>query len=601
MAAAKILAAACFIAGVAVPSLADVFYTRDVVPAGWSKGAAAPAHAKVEFTLALRQRNLDILDKWFWEVSEPTHRNYQDYKSIDELRDLTSPTDSELAKVWEWLHSAGIHHPSTTHFGDSLDVVTSVKHAEKLFNTKMHVYTHKETGAKIVRQWGDYGMPDEIAPFVDIVTGLSTFPIPHLTVRRPNAANDYGVVPQTIDALYQISKESRAALAATGIKTSQGVIEFQGQSFSPDDLANFATGTNIKIAPLNASTIIGPNDPSGPQVEATLDIQMVAAVNTEATNWFWLEQGQGWLYQFVQHFAATKDVPQVSSISYGWWEGDQCTITQECQTLGINSQEYTERVNTELKKIALRGVSILASSGDSGANGRTDSDCSVQHLRAAFPSSSPYITSVGATELTKTSPLSNPPPICASAGLDCVETGYEQAVSFAISNFASGGGFSDIAPQPDYQKAAVTKYLKSNVKLPSLGYFNASGRGAPDVAAIGHNLIINDGGQVQPVGGTSASSPIFASVIALLNVASIEKTGKPLGFLNPFLYKMAADEPSTFHDVTEGDNKCTESGCGASCQGYEAYAGWDPVTGLGTPNFEKMLAYVKAGRHLKAE
>ena len=64
-------------------------------------------------------------------------------------------------------------------------------------------------------------------------------------------------------------------------------------------------------------------DPTDPQTEAELDIQMVAGVNTGATNWFWLEKGQGWLYQFVQHFAVTEDVPQVSSISYGWWESDQ--------------------------------------------------------------------------------------------------------------------------------------------------------------------------------------------------------------------------------------------------------------------------------------
>ncbi len=135
----------------AVPSMADVFYTRSTVPAGWTKGASAPQSAKVEFSLALRQRNLDILDKWFWEVSDPLHHNYQDYKTIDEIRDLTSPTSEELSKVWEWLHSAGIHHPSTTNFGDSLDVVTSVKHAEQLFGTKMYVYTHGESGAKIVR------------------------------------------------------------------------------------------------------------------------------------------------------------------------------------------------------------------------------------------------------------------------------------------------------------------------------------------------------------------------------------------------------------------------------------------------------------------
>jgi len=131
------------------------------------------------------------------------------------------------------------------------------------------------------------------------------------------------------------------------------------------------------------------------------------------------------------------------------------------------------------------------------------------------------------------------------------------------------------------------------VPLPPNSYFNTSGRGMPDVAAVGHNVLIVQSGQAEPVGGTSASSPIFASIVALLNIASMEKSGKPLGFLNPFLYKMQADDPTTFHDITVGDNKCTEDGCASTCEGFVCTKGWDPVTGLGTPNFENMLAYVK--------
>jgi len=137
--------------------------------------------------------------------------------------------------------------------------------------------------------------------------------------------------------------------------------------------------------------------------------------------------------------------------------------------------------------------------------------------------------------------------------------------------------------------------------MPPASYFNASGRAIPDVAAIGHNLLIVLKGDDKPVDGTSASAPIFAAIVSMLNVASINATGKPLGFLNPFLYKMAVDEPAAFHDITVGDNICTAYGCASTCKGYEAAAGWDPVTGLGTPNFERMLAYVQAGRHLKAE
>ena len=56
---------------------------------------------------------------------------------------------------------------------------------------------------------------------------------------------------------------------------------------------------------------------------------------------------------------------------------------------------------------------------------------------------------------------------------------------------------------------------------------------------------------------------------------------------------MHASTPDTFTDITKGDNKCTEAGCASTCQGYSATKGWDAVTGLGTPNYTNMLAYIQ--------
>jgi len=578
-----------------------VLYNRQAAPSEWTKLERASPESPIEFTLALKQRNLDILDKWFWEVSDPRHKNYQDFKTIDEIRDLVSPAPEEAHKVQAWLKGAGVHLRGVKDHGDAMDVLTKVKHAEQLFNTEFYVFQHAKTGAKIVRQFGEYSIPMTMKPLIDMVTGVSAFPIPHLAVQRENASNDYGVIPATLDSLYSISSSHRALLKKAAVQTSQAVIEFEDQDFAPSDLAAFGQGLNLNIAPVPANQIIGPNDPTNPGVESTLDIEMVAGVNLGASNWFWLEGGNGWLYTFAVHFFGTASVPQVNSISYGWWEGDQCNSQiggTECQQLGVDTTGYVQRVNTEFQKIGLRGISLISASGDSGANGRTDPDCSIPHLRPSFPASSPYITAVGATELTNTQNMATQPSLCTSSGYQCVSTGSEQAVSYAISNFASGGGFSDIAAMPSYQVDAVNAYLNSGVALPAAGYFNQSGRAFPDVAAVGHNLLIVQGGAPQPVGGTSASAPIFAAVISMLNVAQIEKTGKPLGFLNPFLYQMYAKNPNTFNDITIGDNKCTEQGCSDSCQGYLCAKGWDPVTGLGTPNYEAMLAYIQSGAHM---
>ena len=101
------------------------------------------------------------------------------------------------------------------------------------------------------------------------------------------------------------------------------------------------------------------------------------------------------------------------------------------------------------------------------------------------------------------------------------------------------------------------------------GDYDSAGRAYPDVAAIGQNVEIMLEGQATAVSGTSASSPIFASIIALLNDQLIAKGKSPLGFLNPFLYSTGA---SAFTDITSGSNP----GCGTN--GFPAVKGWDPVS-----------------------
>lgn len=91
-----------------------------------------------------------------------------------------------------------------------------------------------------------------------------------------------------------------------------------------------------------------------------------------------------------------------------------------------------------------------------------------------------------------------------------------------------------------------------------------------DVSAQGEGFQVVIGGQVSSVGGTSASSPTFAGIIALLNDYKLAQDGSTLGFLNPLLYA----NPSAFNDITGGSNPgCEENG-------FDAVAGWDPVTGM---------------------
>ncbi|CDO75036.1 hypothetical protein BN946_scf184640.g11 [Trametes cinnabarina] len=155
--------------------------------------------------------------------------------------------------------------------------------------------------------------------------------------------------------------------------------------------------------------------------------------------------------------------------------------------------------------------------------------------------------------------------------------GPEIAVGF------SSGGFSNYFTRPSYQDTAVKSYLTA-LGDTYAGLYNASGRGFPDVAAQGVNFEIIVDGQELPVSGTSCSSPTFASVVALLNDRRAAKGKPPLGFLNPFLY--SAKGRAALNDVTTGSNP------GCNTTGFAAGTGWDPVTGLGTPDFAKLLAAV---------
>ena len=135
---------------------------------------------------------------------------------------------------------------------------------------------------------------------------------------------------------------------------------------------------------------------------------------------------------------------------------------------------------------------------------------------------------------------------------------------------ATGGGVSIHFPLPTYQTKAG---------VPAQPQTKFVGRGVPDVAgnadpATGYQIRVN--GQNQVVGGTSAVAPLWAALAALMN----EQLGKKVGFMNPTLYSLGEAD---FHDITSGNND--NAGLGH----YSAKAGWDPCTGLGSPNGVALL------------
>jgi tripeptidyl-peptidase-1 len=179
-----------------------------------------------------------------------------------------------------------------------------------------------------------------------------------------------------------------------------------------------------------------------------------------------------------------------------------------------------------------------------------------------FPATCPYVTAVGATQVSPGKSVLDPESAC------------EQVIY-------SGGGFSNYFSMPSYQESAVSTYLKDYPPAYPSNIWNSTGvsRAYPDISANGANYVVADDGNFTLVYGTSASAPVVGAILTMINDARIAVGKNPIGFINPFIYENAW----AFNDITNGTNP----GCGTL--GFNTSQGWDPVTGLGTPNFPRLL------------
>ncbi len=217
-------------------------------------------------------------------------------------------------------------------------------------------------------------------------------------------------------------------------------------------------------------------------------------------------------------------------------------------------------------------VTLIASSGDDGVAGnRANQSPDKCGYFPQFPASSPYVTAVGGTQ----GPESYLPEVAAQGNTP-------------DGLITSGGGFSTKSPVPIWQSGAVAGYhtlVKDTAIAPFAGF--ATGRGYPDVSLAANNYVIVESGHYSAVSGTSASAPVFAAMVSLVNAGRLAAGKSALGWINPALYTYAHQFAN---DVTVGENNCAgknEYAVLCCSQGFHASKGWDPVTGLGSINFDK--------------
>ncbi|KAJ3718019.1 peptidase S8/S53 domain-containing protein [Lentinula guzmanii] len=562
-------------------------------PRDWEIQSIAPSTHKIELKIGLPQPNFHILEKHLYEVSDPSHTRYGQHLSKEEVEALVAPHPESLELVTDWLVSHGIGKEDMTRSPaqDWITVTVPVGVAEKMLDTTYYVWKHTASGESIVRTTS-YSLPIHLHEHVDVIQPTTTFARlksfkstihrfdkeTGQIVEQSNtpiiSASGISVDPScnttvTVTCLKQLYNATDITPSAT-INNSFGITGYLDQFANFQDLQSFYA-IQVPEAVNSSFTVLsvagGQNNQTLSEAgdEADLDIEFGFGITFPINGTFFTTAGSPPFIPdldtptdtnepyttWLDFILAQDEIPLVITTSYG---DDEQTVPES----------FAKRACAGFAQLGARGVSLTFSSGDGGV-GDGDPDPATQscitndgtnrtEFLPLFPASCPYVTAVGGT-------IHVP----------------EVAVDF------SGGGFSNYFARPAYQDAAVAAFFDNFPNGTFAGLFNPNGRAFPDVAAQADNFQVIIGGETGLIGGTSAASPTFAGFVALLNDARL-KAGLPsLGFLNPLFYSTAI---SGFNDITSGN----APGCGT--EGFNATVGWDPVTGLGTPDVGKLVALV---------
>jgi len=519
-------------------------------PRAWTVSGPAPREMQIELTFAVKQNGLQELHDTLMRVSSPSSPEYGKHLTNEQVNELTAPRAAHIERVWSFLTQHGVEDVrALTPNYDMIGATVSIATAENMLSAKYLTLIHETAGAKIHRAIGGYSLPAEVAAVVDFVT--PTVHIPGVRGPRPsvNTTGLHDNTPKNLRQLYNVGDAVGKAK-----KNKQAVTAFLEQGFADESLKEFWSRFCDGIT-CGKGTVKQVGDATGgsPGIESMLDIESITGVAGNIESEFWGYAGRSpdnkqnepfmkWLTELSS--TSDEDVPKIFSTSYGEDEGSW-------------SYAAAQRLNVEFQKAGARGITLLYAAGDEGAN------CKGRKYVPEGPGSSPYVTAVGGTAPTSGYP----------------SPGSETAIGL------SSGGFSNYWPMPGYQKDAVAKYLSQEGLPPTSRGYNTSGRAYPDISAQATNFIVIAGGTEPGVAGTSCASPTAAGVFSLLNDLRLQNGKSTLGFLNPLIYENAA----AFNDITTGSGE----GCLFS-DGWPAKQGWDAVTGVGTPDYQKLAKVVSA-------
>ncbi|KAJ7931745.1 family S53 protease [Mycena leptocephala] len=501
--------------------------SRSNAPQGFASLGAASAAQPIKLRIALASKDISGLESALLDVSTPSSPKYGNHLTKDEVNAYLAPSDEALAAVQNWLSSNNVTAVSSGAAGDWLTAKIPISKANDLLGANYETFQHINSGKSYARTL-TFSLPADVAVHIDDIHPTTTFNNP-LSVRP---------VLSVPDSRKKGSNGTSTSTAASCAKT---------------------------VTPTCLQTLYG--IPTTPGTESSNSIAVAGNIEQFAQ--------KADLKKFLTSFR--KDLSSSTTFSTQTLDGGE--NTQSAADAGTEALDiqYTVGVATGVP-VTFVSVGEDSQDGDLGGfldivNFLADEDNVPQVMTTSYGENESDLSQALAFKLCNAymGLGARGTSVLFASGDGGVEGGQAQSCTTFQAAFPAGcpyltavgsvhgtapetasdfssGGFSNYFGIPDYQADAVAKYLDV-LGSTNKGLFNASGRGYPDVSAQGENVQIVSAGQ----------------------------TG---GFLNPFLYANAA----ALNDVSAGSNP----GCGTD--GFPAKAGWDPVTGLGTPNFSALKA-----------
>ncbi|KAJ7750792.1 family S53 protease [Mycena metata] len=513
--------------------------------------------------LALAQKDISGLQDTVYGVSTPGSSRYGQYLSKEELSTVeayVAPTNDTVSQVNAWLASNNLTSSPMTSAGDWIAVNMTVSQANQLFAADFSTFQNVDTNQTVHRTLS-YSISNTLRASIKAVHPTTTFPAARGLKQSSSVANTNAHATTTkaappsssastnkqrpIEALYGIP-----ATPPTPAANVFAVAGFENDFANVRDVQAFLRTFRSDLDPNTTFALISVDDGINNQLPAgagPLTVNMALAAGlTNGIPLAFISTGtvdNDIFSEFLDeaNFLVSSPNPPQTIVQTGPFRES------------LVSPEIAESLCNSYAQIAARGISYIMDTGLWGAGGPfLDPNCTP--FDAPFPATCPFVTAVGGTEWTSD---------------DTAEAAWS----------LSGGGFSRIFSRPKYQDEVVPAYLNA-IGATTSSPFNISGRGIPDLAAMTQATFIDQGVIFTDEAGTDNSATIFASMIALLTNERIA-AGKPgLGFLNPLIYQ----NKGTFNDMQAAIGEST------ACQGvfYNGTAGWDPVTGFGSPSYTRL-------------